>query len=493
MKRALGVLVGVCLLTCIGCSEDQGAGLGDFCEKDGDCSGELVCRNNICIVKPLECEPACDPQAETCVEGQCVPVGDPNDKDGDGSLAGDDCDDFDRGVYPEAYEYCDGVDNDCDLQTDEGCLACVDGYVQDCGTDVGECIKGTQACAAGQWAACNGTGVAIELCDGKDNDCDGLTDEVCPCTDGDQQPCGLDEGTCAAGTELCEEGAWSGCRGGQTPQAEICDGQDNDCDGTTDEGFMIAQDCDGVGECGPGKLECAATDAIRCSTDPGGTADESTDEDCDLADKDCDGSTDEGCPESLETCPESSWTETDFIGGPKDDAGSLRSSICPAGQVVIGFYGNDGSYVDYIGVVCGTPALNPDPETTPPPIEIIATAGDKPMGFGGTGGGQYNELCDDLSPASLFVGSLAVRHENDFIHFAAFKCARLQVIESNGTFSVSRTNPGWAGEMGDRTGSQSEERSCPDNQVLYGIQGHVGEFVDNLKLLCCDIDLVLKE
>ena len=118
-------------------------------------------------------------------------------------------------------EVCDGKDNDCDGQTDEqGDI----GSAPDCDKQAGVC--------AGSWSECLGTSgwgctnhtyelhssvfqATESLCDGKDNDCDGQVDE------GLLNPCGL-------------------C--GATPQ-EVCNGVDDDCNGQTDE----LDSCDACG------------------------------------------------------------------------------------------------------------------------------------------------------------------------------------------------------------------------------------------------------
>lgn len=85
-------------------------------------------------------------------------------------------------------EVCDNVDNDCDQRIDEEAST-----LEACGTDVGECEKGRLICVEGMEQCEGATGPGKEICDCKDNDCDGNTDEeasgdpLCP---GDQKCAG---------------------------------------------------------------------------------------------------------------------------------------------------------------------------------------------------------------------------------------------------------------------------------------------------------------
>jgi len=128
-------------------------------------------------------------------------------------------------VLPPVAETCNVEDDDCDGDTDEGIAGVACG-----GTDMGECAKGQIVCTGGA-ESCQGEIVASpEGCDGKDNDCDGLTDEDFP---EKGTICGTDVGLCKTGYSECKKGEL-GCYGDTPPAAEICDGKDNDCDGKTD-------------------------------------------------------------------------------------------------------------------------------------------------------------------------------------------------------------------------------------------------------------------
>lgn len=175
----------------------------------------------------------------------------------------------------DLVELCDGKDNDCDGQTDEGFEAL------SCG--LGSCAHSVNACVDGVTQTCDPmAGAAAEICDGLDNDCDGETDEAL-----DDLACGL--GPCAHTVAACVEGVPQACNPLQGAGPETCDNVDNDCNGATD---------DGLGEVLCGEGVCAHT--IEACTDgvltPCDAFDGAGVEVCDGADNDCDGATDEQLP-----------------------------------------------------------------------------------------------------------------------------------------------------------------------------------------------------
>ncbi len=127
------------------------------------------------------------------------------------------------GAPVPASEACDTLDNDCNDLTDEG----LDGLPCDITNEYGTC-QGATSCAGGQ-LACLGPVPAAEACNGQDDDCNGLTDDGLdgfPCENTNQY------GTCP-GLTLCLEGQAS-CDG-RVPAKDVCNQQDDNCDGQTDE------------------------------------------------------------------------------------------------------------------------------------------------------------------------------------------------------------------------------------------------------------------
>ena len=169
-------------------------------------------------------------------------------------------------------EVCgNGLDDDCDGVLEEGC-SCTAGMActTTCGSD------GMLACAPGGGASCS---PPAEMCNGRDDDCDGLSDEGC-CMPGTscRTTCG------SFGTTTCGP---MGTPGTCTPPTETCNGRDDDCDTRTDESTAPPITC-GRGVCQRSAPACDMGMPGVCT--PGTPGIES----CNALDDDCDGSSDEG-------------------------------------------------------------------------------------------------------------------------------------------------------------------------------------------------------
>jgi len=130
---------------------------------------------------------------------------------------------------------------------------------------------------------------AAETCNGLDDDCDGTVDDGVPTG----ASCSAGIGACArTGTTLCVGGALTGCSAvAGAPGTETCNSLDDDCDGTVDDGVPTGAPCSsGVGACArTGTTLCVGGALTGCSAVAGAPGTET----CNTVDDDCDGTVDE--------------------------------------------------------------------------------------------------------------------------------------------------------------------------------------------------------
>ncbi len=337
-------LQGVCsvgTLTCSGTSlqcVQNVASSAEVCDNlDNDCNGTVDNFNRFCFEGAAatytgscpgsDCTPrgACQRGTQTCTAGvwsngactgQVLPtteVCDPVDNDCDGMTnegnpgGGASCPTGQSGVcgpgtmtcsggtlqcirnVNPSPEICDNLDNDCNGTVDNFSRFCFTGatgtYTGTCpGTNCtprGTCQRDSQTCTAGTWnnPSCSAQVLpTAEVCDTFDNDCNGSADNGNPgggasCMTGQMGVCGPGTMRCTAGTVQCVRNVNS--------SAEICDGIDNNCNGTIDEGFDVDMD---------GFRSCASCSTMPCDcNDNDATIFPGAPDLCDCVDQDCDG------------------------------------------------------------------------------------------------------------------------------------------------------------------------------------------------------------
>ncbi|HRI72005.1 MAG TPA: MopE-related protein, partial [Polyangium sp.] len=186
-------------------------------------------------------------------------------------------------VENQNLETCNGLDDDCDgavddTPTDSG---------RPCGaSNVAPCAFGVTQCQAAQIVCVGNVDPSMEICDGVDNNCNGMIDDA---TQGSGVSCGQSNTPpCMMGMIQCVTGSLQ-CVGARNPQTETCNTIDDDCNGTVDdnisgEGAQCGQS--GTAPCTFGTIQCQ-NGQMTCigATNP-------TMETCDGIDNNCDGTVD---------------------------------------------------------------------------------------------------------------------------------------------------------------------------------------------------------
>jgi hypothetical protein len=269
----------------------------------------------------------------------------------------------DAPVVTPSTEVCNNIDDDCNGQKDDGVLP---GVGDKCGADLGVCMAGVTKCVNGHLECQQMSMPMTEICNGLDDDCDGVVDngsfagvgDVCLC-DGLTQAQVDAGGDCKAGKKVCRGTLGVVCEGCILPRAEVCDGRDNDCDGKSDQqavcssGFACREGSCTL-QCKPGEFPCPAgymcvqtycipqrCVGITCSSDK--KCDNDTGLCVDLCDKvsctapaHCKAGTCVDCNSPGEACP----TGQQCVGG-LCQSDPCAGKVCPSGK-----YCSDGNCVE---------------------------------------------------------------------------------------------------------------------------------------------------
>ncbi len=354
----------------------------EICQDNANCPPDHSC---VLFGGTRACLPRCSVGDTSCPDGFacggvetlfCAPKNGLCCIDGDSDTyglgfqcKGQDCDDDDEDVHPGAVELCNGVDDDCDVITEDGSQ---DPAVNDAcdGADLDLCEEGKLVCdiAAGALVCDDLTADNPDLCNGVDDDCDPTTlDGVADAMVGTACDSSADADTCLDDVYRCNSTVPAvECVDLPGSPVDICDGADNDCNPLTADGSgdpLVGLPCDGIDVdlCEEGTTYCDAA-TVKCD-DPNDVDLEV----CDGFDNDCNASTLDGsqdpdvgascdgtdgdmclegnvvCQSGIEICTDNTGTTTELCDGADNDCNGTTDDldanvVCPgqnpgAGQV----------------------------------------------------------------------------------------------------------------------------------------------------------------
>jgi hypothetical protein len=512
-----------------GCDDDN----DNFCDADMLLTSDATCVNS---TKPAPGAPAinaddCDDLQNTFFPGateicndldvDCdgtVDNGCDDDKDGfcdenfgiQGNPAvcasgGGDCNDSNNKVAPSASEICDGVDNDCDGQIDEGCDDDGDDY---CDSAMG--VNGTPpVCPLGA-GDCNDDESTVnpgaeEVCDALDNNCAGGVDEVC--NDDDQDgycvgavpvsiACPNGGGDCDDNDVNVNPGSNEDC---STEVDDNCNGTVNDVGADNCVNWYTDLDDDGYGT-GGGVCQCTQ-DGDASALQPGDcddgddTVNPGATEVCDGIDNDCVAGVDGGCDDDGDQHCDASMlvkATASCANTPKppvnvyevgsrvplalqgSGGGTYTQTNCPTGSVAVGVAGNyDGTNVTFMSLRCRKLGENGQ----------LGTAVTSTAGLGTASGGAFGPI---MCPAGEALVRAQMRMDGN-VRYLATDCKPIAAVLSSADNSTSLTD---LVATGNAAAGTPYLFTCPNGSALTGLHANVAGIPTQAGTICSPTESV---